>query len=165
AIPGCPPPEPLIEAFLDVIVHGGEFILPKTSVCDVCPLNRDDKKPLKEPRRRILSLNDIDTNTCFLKQGILCMGPATLGGCRALCPSRGAPCIGCMGPLPSSRDQAASMIDALSGVFHSSESLERILEAVPDPVGLLSMFTLPYSTIPYHRRVGVEEVERYDDRD
>lgn len=164
-VPGCPPPEPLIEAFLESLVYGREFTLPKTSVCDECPLNRDDKKLLKEPRRRILAFDDMDAGTCFLKQGVLCMGPATLGGCRARCPGRAAPCIGCMGPLPSFRDQAATMIDALGGVFYSSKSLERILEAIPDPVGLLSTFTLPYSTIPYHRRIGVEEVKRGSDRD
>ncbi|MEM0005306.1 MAG: hypothetical protein QW406_00365 [Ignisphaera sp.] len=159
-VPGCPPPEPVIEALLESLVHGREFTLPSVSICNECPLNRDDKKPVKEPRRRLLALNDVDVDTCFLKQGVLCMGPATLAGCRALCPSRGAPCIGCLGPLPNSRDQAADMIDALSGVFYMIEPLERILEAVLDPVGLLSMFTLPYSTIPYHRRVGVEEVKR-----
>ncbi len=163
-VPGCPPPEPLIETLLDSLIYGKEFVLPKVSVCNECPLNRDDKKPLKKPRRKLLALNDIDINTCFLKQGILCMGPATLAGCKALCPSKGAPCIGCMGPLPNSKDQAADMIDALS-IFYSVEPPEEILKAIPDPIGLLSMFTLPYSTIPYHRRVGGERIEKDVSRD
>jgi len=164
SIPGCPPPEPLIEMLLDSLISGKEFTLPQKSVCEECPLNDGDKKPLKELRRRLIALNDIDVDKCFMKQGVLCMGPATLAGCRALCPSRGAPCIGCMGPLPHSRDQAADIIDALGGIFYTVEPPEKVLEAIPDPVGLLSMFTLPYSTIPYHKEVGAKEVKRDGDR-
>lgn len=158
-IPGCPPVEGIIKLFLESLVQGGKFDVPKTNVCSACPLNTEDKKPLKGLRRKLLALNDIDTGICFLKQGVLCMGPATLGVCEALCIRKGVPCIGCTGPIPPSKDQAADMIDALS-IFYLVEQPEKVLDAIPDPVGLLSMFTLPYSSIPYHRKV--EEVEEDD---
>lgn len=37
-------------------------------------------------------------NECFLNRSILCMGPVTLGGCRAVCTSNGVACEGCRGP-------------------------------------------------------------------
>ena len=164
-VPGCPPPDSLIEALLNSLVNRGEYTLPSTSVCNECPLNTGEKKPQRELRRKLLTLHVIDTSTCFLKQGVVCMGPATRGGCSALCPKRGSPCTGCMGPLPGSRDQAADIIDALGGVFYSVEPSEKILEAVPDPLGLFSMYTLPYSTIPYHKKVGVMHNEGDADKD
>ncbi len=36
-------------------------------------------------------------NACFLKRGIVCLGPITYGGCGAPCPSSGVPCYGCRG--------------------------------------------------------------------
>jgi F420-non-reducing hydrogenase small subunit len=43
----------------------------------------------------------IEKDTCFLSQGILCMGSATLDRCRGACPTRGMPCSGCTGPSES----------------------------------------------------------------
>jgi F420-non-reducing hydrogenase small subunit len=40
----------------------------------------------------------MEKDTCFLSQGILCMGSATLDRCRGACPTRGMPCSGCTGP-------------------------------------------------------------------
>lgn len=37
-------------------------------------------------------------NKCLLDSGELCLGPITLGGCSALCPSNGVECYGCRGP-------------------------------------------------------------------
>lgn len=37
-------------------------------------------------------------NKCLLEKGELCLGPITLGGCNALCPSNDVPCYGCRGP-------------------------------------------------------------------
>ncbi|MHA1859699.1 MAG: NADH:ubiquinone oxidoreductase [Candidatus Asgardarchaeia archaeon] len=36
-------------------------------------------------------------NECLLEKGILCLGPITRGGCRALCPSFDRECVGCRG--------------------------------------------------------------------
>ncbi|MDA8413937.1 MAG: hypothetical protein M0023_09140 [Desulfobacteraceae bacterium] len=38
-------------------------------------------------------------NLCLLtERSMLCLGPLTLGGCNARCPSLGVPCEGCRGP-------------------------------------------------------------------
>jgi len=43
----------------------------------------------------------IGENTCLLlSAGLPCLGSVTRGGCQARCPSLGAPCFGCRGPVP-----------------------------------------------------------------
>ncbi|MGD9276052.1 MAG: NADH:ubiquinone oxidoreductase [Candidatus Pacearchaeota archaeon] len=37
-------------------------------------------------------------NECLLEKGELCLGPITLGGCNALCPTNNVSCYGCRGP-------------------------------------------------------------------
>lgn len=42
----------------------------------------------------------IKENLCLLtERAALCLGPLTLGGCGARCPSLGVPCEGCRGPV------------------------------------------------------------------
>src|SRR3989339_324568 len=38
-------------------------------------------------------------NPCLLDQNKICLGPITLGGCGALCPSNDVICYGCRGPF------------------------------------------------------------------
>jgi len=47
-------------------------------------------------------------NLCLLtERSALCLGPLTLGGCGARCPSLGVPCEGCRGPVPEANLQEA----------------------------------------------------------
>lgn len=47
-------------------------------------------------------------NLCLLTElSALCLGPLTLGGCAARCPSLGVPCEGCRGPVPEANLQEA----------------------------------------------------------
>jgi F420-non-reducing hydrogenase small subunit len=39
-----------------------------------------------------------DPKTCFLSQGVICLGSATLNRCMAPCPQKGVVCTGCNGP-------------------------------------------------------------------
>jgi sulfhydrogenase subunit delta len=51
-------------------------------------------------------------NPCLLGKGHDCLGPVTIGGCRALCPSKGIKCYGCRGPVKNSEK-----IDFLVNLF------------------------------------------------
>jgi len=55
-------------------------------------------------------------NLCLLTEwSALCLGPLTLGGCGARCPSLGVPCEGCRGPVPEANLAEALEIYAEKG--------------------------------------------------
>ncbi len=165
-IPGCPPlPVQLEEAFPallddDVEVDKYEFISEK-SVCDECPMEREEKKI--EKLVPIQEKTDIDPDQCLLDQGVLCMGPATAGMCEAACPSVGHPCIGCNGPTREVADQGGRMASALASVIGiegeermSTEELREAIASVRDPTGSFYRFSLP-SSILQHKRGDIDE--------
>jgi len=41
-------------------------------------------------------------NQCLLEKGYICLGPLTMAGCGAKCPSNGSPCDACRGPVEES---------------------------------------------------------------
>jgi F420-non-reducing hydrogenase small subunit len=114
--------------------------------CDECPLQRDVKKI-----KRFVRPHEIvpDPDICLLEQGMVCMGPATRGGCGAKCVKAGVPCRGCYGPLIGVRDQGAKMASAIGGVIDSNdpEEIASIVASIPDPVGTFYRFSLPSSTL------------------
>jgi len=156
-IPGCPPQPDQIKVVVDAVISilKGEAPLPPQGTilgataracCEECPRQRDVKK-IKSFVRPHEVVPDPDV--CLLEQGIICMGPATRGGCGAKCVKAGVPCRGCYG-LPSDvHDQGAKMIAALAGVIDSEdpEEIDRILSGISDPVGTFYRFSLPHSTL------------------
>jgi len=141
-LPGCPPPPELIFKTLTALVEGKKPQLPLKSVCDECPLKKENKR-LENLKRWYESSSGINPEKCLLEQGFLCLGPATRGGCGAKCPSALVPCRGCMGPTAKSLDQAADMIGAIASIIEAEP--EAILKAIADPVGMFYRFTLPAS--------------------
>ncbi|MEM2110436.1 MAG: oxidoreductase [Candidatus Bathyarchaeia archaeon] len=131
-ISGCPPPVPrIIEAF-EAILSGklppkGASLLFNKSICDECMREKRDRK-LKEVKR-IYEIED-DFKTCFLEQGVICMGPATRGGCDAQCLKANVPCTGCGGPAPRVADQGATMISGLASIAGDSKVIEQIVDLV-----------------------------------
>ena len=160
-IPGCPPPTKLISQAIDAIVENklppkGSVLAPLKSVCDECPRERSEKK-IKEIKR-VYEVENVDPNVCLLEQGIICMGPATRGGCGAVCLEANMPCTGCGGPTPNSLDQGAKMLSALASVLGveneenmSEEEIRKLVDQVKDPLGTFYRYTLPRSLI--NRRV------------
>ena len=85
---GCPPEKQELLTLLGDLLRGN---LPPADVSPVC----------SECRMR--------ENLCLLQErNQLCLGPLTLSGCGARCPSRGVPCEGCRGPAPE-----ANLVEAL----------------------------------------------------
>jgi len=153
-LPGCPPQtERLVEVFM-AIVTGAE-LPPKGSVvgaldktqCDECEREKTEEKIIKEFKRP-WEIED-DGKTCFLEQGVICMGPATRGGCGVRCIEGNAPCRGCYGPPATSTDPGAKMMSAIATMIDSDdpEEIEKIIDQVADPAGTFYRFSLPAAII------------------
>ncbi len=151
-VPGCPPAPAQVKAVLLAVAKGelpprGSVVgASDRAVCDECKRKKSEKKIQRFYRPwEIIQKPD----ECLLEQGIPCAGSATRGGCGVRCPDSGMPCRGCYGPLPSVKDQGAKILSALSSIIDSKdpEQIDRILDGVPDLVGLAYRFGLPGSLL------------------
>ncbi len=153
-LPGCPPQtERLVEVFM-AIVTGAELpskgsvvgALDK-SQCDECPREKSDKKLVKRFYRPF-EIED-DGKTCFLEQGVICLGPATRGGCGVRCIEGNAPCRGCYGPPPDVPDPGAKMMSAIATMIDENdpEAIEKVIDTIDDPAGTFYRFSLPGSIL------------------
>lgn len=153
-LPGCPPQtERLVEVFL-AIVTGAE-LPPKGSVvgakdkaqCDECKRKKSDNKLVKKFVRP-WEIND-DGETCFLEQGVICMGPATRSGCGVRCVEGNAPCRGCYGPSSEASDPGAKMMSAIATMIDAKdpEEIDKVIENIADPAGTFYRFSLPGSIL------------------
>lgn len=97
-LPGCPPHAYYVFEALTSILAGKPPEFGQQNVCFHC--DRRMKHTEVTTLRRVHE-GPIENDTCFLSQGILCMGSATLDRCRGACPTRGMPCSGCTGPSES----------------------------------------------------------------
>lgn len=159
-LPGCPPAVEMIEKLIPIIKNfletgnlpaKGTVIASEKTLCDECPLERQKKiiDKIIRPHKIIP-----DTKRCLLEQGILCMGPATRGGCGTKCLNVFMPCRGCMGPTADVSDQGAKMIGAIASILGvekekdlSDEEIEKLLDQIKDPLGTFYRFTLPVASI------------------
>jgi F420-non-reducing hydrogenase small subunit len=157
-VPGCPPQPHQIWAVVEAILGGK--LPPKGSVvganektvCDECKRLREEKRIKKFYRYHEIIP---DPEHCLLEQGIVCAGPATRGGCGALCPQVNQPCRGCYGPPPNVMDQGAALLSAVASVVdaNSEEEAARIVGDILDPAGTFYRFGLPASTL-HRARLG-----------
>jgi F420-non-reducing hydrogenase small subunit len=144
-ISGCPPPIPAILSMFNAFITGnlppkGSSFLPDKSVCDECP--REKKHTQITEIKRIYEIED-DGKTCFLDQGVICMGPATRAGCGSQCPNVNIPCTGCGGPGPRVDDQGAAAISAIASLAADSEVVKQIV----DPIGTFYKYSLANSIL------------------
>ena len=166
-IPGCPPQsERLLEVFT-AIVSGAE-LPPKGSVlgaldksqCEECPREKTENKMLKEFKRPF-EIED-DGKTCFLEQGVICMGPATRGGCGVRCIEGNAPCRGCYGPPTSIPDPGAKMMSAIATIIDENEpdAIKKVIESNEDPAGTFYRFSVPASIIRRNIKTSKTKTEQ-----
>lgn len=153
-LPGCPPTPPLLGQALTAVLSGtlppeGSVLAPDIALCDQCP--RKDSKPtdLRPEAFKRTHLARVDPQKCFLVQGFVCMGPATRGGCEAVCVRGNMPCSGCFGPTSRVKDQGAKMLSSLcSNIAASTESdIDRTLATIPDPLGTFYRYSLAGSLL------------------
>jgi F420-non-reducing hydrogenase small subunit len=151
-VPGCPPQPPQIWAVIEAILAGQ--LPPKGSVvganektvCDECKHTREEKhiKKFYRPHEIIP-----DSTRCLFDQGIVCAGPATRGGCGALCTRVDMPCRGCYGAPPNVIDQGAALLSAVASVVDADteEEAAAIVGQIVDPIGTFYRFGLPVSLL------------------
>lgn len=153
-LPGCPPQsERLLEVF--GLIASGATLPPKGSVvgardktqCDECKRKKTDNKLVKKFYRP-WQIQD-DKETCFLEQGVICMGPATRSGCGVRCVEGNSPCRGCYGPAPDITDPGAKMLSAIATMIDSKEveEIEKVVADIDDPAGIFYRFSLPNSIL------------------
>ena len=154
-LPGCPPPSNQVSEAVGAIVKNelppkGAVLAPEKSVCDECPRKKEEKKI-----STIYRVYEImpDPERCLLEQGIVCMGPATRGGCEAQCINANMPCTGCGGPCPNEVEQGAAMIGALSSILgvdgekEPEYDAEKLIAQIKDPLGTFYRYSLAASLL------------------
>ncbi len=157
-IPGCPPQADRVWESIQAVVGGA--VPPRNAavrvgctektVCDECPR---EKKLVKIEAFRRHHLFRPEPKWCLLEQGLLCLGPATRGGCGALCVKADMRCEGCYGPPANVEDQGMSMTGAL-GALLAAQTEERASEMVGeivDPTGTFYRFSLSSSVMKVAR--------------
>lgn len=162
-LPGCPPPPDLIlNAFRSVLSGDlppkGSALAPRKALCDTCPRNRS--KPLRMEIREIKRIHEVeaDPDSCFLAEGIICLGPATRTGCGEACIRTNTPCRGCFGPVPGVADGGAKYLSALSSLVKAGRERDAtvVKDAIDDPAGYFFRFTQPTSILGKRMRKSKE---------
>ena len=157
-LPGCPPTPKVIQDAVAAILSGtlpprGTVLAPDIALCDQCPLKESKPERLLITEFKRPHQVQIDPQTCLLAQGIVCLGPATRGGCEALCPRGHMPCTGCFGPTSRVIDVGAKMTSAVASIVDATDpqTIDAILATIPDPVGTFYRYSLASSRL--RRRV------------
>jgi F420-non-reducing hydrogenase small subunit len=94
-VPGCPPHPYWIAAVLGSAGAPSRQPLEIKTVCSKC------ERVMKKTHGATLKKGAVsapDGKTCFLSQGVVCLGSVTLERCLSQCPNRGIACGGCAGP-------------------------------------------------------------------
>ena len=153
-LPGCPPTPKLLKQAIGVLLSGtlpekGSVLAPDIALCDECPKKETKPSDLTFAEFKRPHGTQIDPASCLLAQGIVCMGPATRGGCEGACISGNMPCTGCFGPTSRVKDQGAKILSALASQVEAKDEqgIDATLATIPDPVGTFYRYGLPVSLL------------------
>ncbi|HTT66667.1 MAG TPA: F420-nonreducing hydrogenase [Gemmatimonadales bacterium] len=159
-LPGCAPTPTLIANAVMALLSGnlpakGSVLAPDVALCDECPRQKTKPEKLalsafKRPSEVVLNQED-----CLLAQGVLCLGAATRSGCDALCIKGNMPCTGCFGPTSRVRDHGIKAMSGIASTIGSNDAaeIEKIVTAIPDPIGTFYRYSLAASLLR-RRRLG-----------
>jgi len=149
-LPGCPPPPDLIANAVfavldDKLPPRGATLAPRKALCDACPRNKS--KPLRLEISEFRRVHEVEANedTCFLAQGIICVGPAIRSGCGETCIRTNIPCRGCFGPVAAVDDAGTKFISGLATLIgaESEEESRKVIDGIGDLAGYCYRFSLP----------------------
>lgn len=153
-LPGCPPPPDLILNAINAVLSGdlppkGSRLAPRTALCDTCPRNRTKPERIEIKAVRRIHEIEADPETCFLVQGIICLGFATRTGCGETCIRVNTPCRGCFGPVPGVTDAGTKVLSALSCLVKAGEygDPRKLMDSIDDPAGYAYRFSQPSSIL------------------
>ena len=153
-MPGCPPVVDQVWSVFQTILAGklpekGSVIgVEEKTNCDVCTRKKGEGgmriKEFKRPHEV-----ELDPDTCFLTQGVICLGPVTRAGCGLPCLNGNMPCRGCYGPPEGVTDQGSKLISAIAALIDTDDPqvLHQIMDGIVDPVGLSYRFSLADSIL------------------
>ncbi len=159
-IPGCPPTPKVTKAAVGALLEGklpprGSVLAPDIALCEQCPRKATKPADLSFAQFKRPHLTPLDPDKCFLSQGVVCMGPATRGGCEAACLGGNMPCSGCFGPTSRVRDQGAKILSSLCAnvAAKDEKGMSETLAGIPDPVGTFYRYGLAKSLL--RRRINL----------
>jgi coenzyme F420-reducing hydrogenase gamma subunit len=103
SIPGCPIEKKWFLRIFKSFLHSDIIELPNFSLCSECKM--------------------VENECLLVNRGMFCLGPVTIAGCKARCPSHNIPCIGCHGPV----DEAnyAAEVNILLDKEYTLEEIKR----------------------------------------
>ena len=160
-MPGCPPPVDLIMKVVDALATGqlppaGSAIASDKTLCDECDRTKGEKSISKIYRPHEIIP---DNKKCLLEQGIICMGPATRGGCGLRCIKANMPCRGCFGPPAGVVDQGAKLVSAIASICNaeSEEEIAKMVSEIVDPAGTFYRFCMSTSLLKRKRMPQLKE--------
>ncbi len=125
---------------------GTVYAHPK-SLCHECPRLASKPDRIEITHFKRLYETRWDADVCFLPQGLVCLGPATRGGCSARCIAANMPCRGCFGPTAQVADFGGGAIGFIAAMVAGSDdaSIARTIASIPDPAGLVYRYSLAAS--------------------
>jgi F420-non-reducing hydrogenase small subunit len=153
-IPGCPPPPKTMARVITDVIHGrlpasGTVFAQRKALCGECPRLSSKPDNIEITRFKRLYETQWDAATCFLPQGLICLGPVTRGGCDARCIKANMPCRGCFGPTERVADFGAGAMALIAAIMGGCEKadIEGAVSSIVDPTGLFYRYSLAASVL------------------